>query len=353
MSQSQARIKGNSKTKTFLPRVRMISCTKHPVGTLFTMWFGSRHECSLDPYMIQMMVDDPYYEPSVYISGWEHYKKVLIEAYPEYIVNKEGYNDCDNIIRNITDLIISLPVPVSEAVQFTFEIDDATVAWRDQLVRGRGQQSYWTQTSRTQDMSTMDINMADSIRIFGGEKGQEIYEHATEVIRETYKSLIEMGVPSEDIRVQPTAQIHRVYWTVNLRNLINIYNKRTSWIAQGSLWLPVLAGVSDEIRKNEPALMKILSNYIGKAGVTIENNTVVAHPQEIEMRDRYEGRDPIPVDPLWLAYKELSMPSHTNLEYYDYLKSMYIKIWDDEYLKILGWDRKDPHKLGKYDRPEQ
>ena len=69
--------------------------------------------------------------------------------------------------------------------------------------------------------------------------------------------------------------------------------------------------------------------------------------------DRYYGRDPLPCDCLWLAYKGITMPEHTDLDFYDYMKSMYIQIWDDRYLEVLGWDRNDPSKIGPYDRPYQ
>ena len=67
--------------------------------------------------------------------------------------------------------------------------------------------------------------------------------------------------------------------------------------------------------------------------------------------DRYSGRDKIPCDPLWLAYKGYSMPAHTDIQFYDYLKSLYIQIWKDEYLAVLGWDRAHPEVLGPFDRP--
>ena len=77
--------------------------------------------------------------------------------------------------------------------------------------------------------------------------------------------------------------------------------------------------------------------------------TVSAHNYDIENMDRYTGKDPQPVDPLWLAYKGYSMPEFTDMEFYEYLKSMYINIWPDEYLKVLGWDREHPEVKGPYD----
>lgn len=160
----------------------------------------------------------------------------------------------------------------------------------------------------------------------------------------------------EDIRLQPQGHTHRVYWMVPLRTLITILNKRCDWIAQASLWLPIVSGICKELR--ELGLYEIVEPFVGKPMVRVDYHeeadisTVSEYIMNADNEDRYSGRDPIPNDPLWLAYKKLAMPEHTNIEFYDYLKSLYIQIWRDEYLKALGWDRENPGKIGPYDRPK-
>lgn len=341
------RIKGNRETKVFRPEVRIISSTTNPVGTIFALWYGSRHSDTLDPNVVQYLYDvnKPYEDLDDSLINLKALAKKICDEYPEHAGDGTDYK---NVISEIVKLVIKLDLPPVESVNFTIEVSNANVAWREQLVRSKFA-TYWTQTSRTQDMTSMDVNRLESVELLGGQKAVEIYDDAVEYLRKAYEQLAALGVPMEDIRLQPQGHIHRVYWMINLRALLKILNKRADWIAQGSLWTPVNAGVIKEL--GYLGLRDIISDFIGKPAATVSNGVVDTHKQDIENQDRFYGRDPLPVDPLWLAYSGNKMPANTNIEFYDYLKSMFIQIWSDEYLDVLGWDRNDPSKLGKYDRP--
>lgn len=347
------RLHQNSETKPFRPEVRLVSMTSNPVGTIFALWYGSRHSDRVKAYAIQYLYDMG--RQGVMLSNLagvdRHLAEKICKSYPEHA--GENGEDYFNVIQKIVEQVIQADLPPSESVLFTFEIDKANVAWREQLVRSKVA-SYWTQTSRTQDLTTMDVNMSDSIPLIGGEEAVEIYEDTVETIREAYKKLTSLGIPMEDIRLQPQGHTHRVYWMINLRSLVKILNKRSDWIAQASLWTPVIAGVCSELR--DLGMDSILKNFIGKPFPVLSrdkdgNLYVSEHAQVTENEDRYYGRDPIPCDPLYLAYTGKEMPEHTNIEFYDYMKSMFIHIWGDEYLEVLGWRRDNPDQLGPYDRP--
>ena len=128
-------------------------------------------------------------------------------------------------------------------------------------------------------------------------------------------------------------------------------SKRSGWISQGSLWLPIIAGICRELRCM--SLWTIMKDLVGKPEVALGEDVggfyVMDHPMTIENEDRYYQRDPQPCDPLWLAFKGFKMPDHTNRDFYRYLKSMFIEIWGDDYLGVLGWERDNPSKLGPYD----
>lgn len=337
------RMKQSSRTEAIRPKVKIISKTENPIGTLFCVWSGTRYPEIMSPEDIQSLYDgadlDTYYGPIAdRICNW----------YPEY-AGEEG-KDYKNVILSIARKVIESNVPAGEFVSCNIQIDDANVAWREQLVRGRITQQFWTMSTRIMDMTTMDVNMNDSVRIIGGDKAVDKYKECVDFIRETYRFLVdECGVPMEDIRLQPQGHTHRVYWTAPIRTLVTILNKRCDWIAQATLWTPIVSGILSEFRRL--GLYEIISPFIGKPMVEVSNGKVSGYILQADNEDRYSGRDPIPCDPLWLAYKGLTMPKHTDVQFYDYLKSMYINIWQDEYLEVVGWDRNDPSKLGPYDRP--
>lgn len=348
------RLNQGSFTGKIRPVVTFKSMTANPVGTLFCVWYGSRHNDSVDPADIQQLYDFPgdVHENQNTMLHLIRIADTICEDYPD--LAGESKKDYKNVIKTICKQCIESDVPAAESVNFVIEIDKANVAWREQLVRSKIA-SYWTQSTRTIDMTTMDINMADSVELIGGPEAVEIYQHTAEVIRQAYIELEKLGVPIEDIRLQPQQHVHRVYWMISIRALVKILNKRSDWIAQASLWTPIIAGVCSYLRKL--SLFDIVKDFVGKPPVKVAYHTdydmhyVSEYMMNADNEDRYYGRDPLPCDPLWLAYKGIAMPEHTDLEFYDYLKSMYIQIWGDEYLSVLGWDRSDPSKMGRYDRP--
>lgn len=360
------RMNQNRITGIIRPKVTLISMTSNPVGTLFSVWYGSRHTRNVRPEVIQILYDqfnDHNGQDNVLkvaiksdeIDKGELFREanMICQEYPEF--SGDDHQDYCKVIRAICSRAIALDLPCDECVTFTFEIDNSTVAWREQLVRSHFSQ-YWIQTSRTMDSSTMDVNMPDSVELFGGEEGVKIYKDAVSTIREAYDKLIKMGVPSEDIRLQPQSHVERVYWMVNIRALMKTLKTRSGWIAQASLWTPIISEICKILRQK--SFFDMISDDIGKLNVQVSYNadlgfwSVDYYDKIMECEDRYQGRDPLPVDPLYLAYTNKSMPSHTNIKMYDYMKSMFINIWADEYLEVLGWDRQNPSKLGGYDRPE-
>lgn len=346
-------LKQGSRTQEFKPVVKLTTASMNPVGTLFCIWHGSRNAISLNPEIVQNL-----YERSQPFDGhsaqeYEDTEKEIIRAFPD--AAKKYDNDIHEIIKDIVVSVLKYNIPPSESVQFTFEIDSANVAWREQLVRGRLAQNFWTQSTRPMDLRTMDVSMNKSIELFGGEEGVKLYKDTVEMIRECYRQLVAMGVPQEDIRLQPQMHIHRVYWFVSFRSLLTVLSKRCDWIAQASLWLPIVSGCVEILR--EYGMGEIIDDFIGHPMCTAEydpssNGYRITDYKNIQdCEARMSGADPAPIDPLYLAYTGKSMPQHTDIEFYDYLKSMFIQIWSDEYLEVLGWDRSNPTKLGKYDRP--
>jgi len=342
-------VQGNF-TGPIRPTAKIISHTSYPIGTLYTVWTGTRYGRCLDPKVVQ----------EIYDGNWTEDRRDEVEfickCYPEYTGSwTSRKTQASSVILAIAQKVIESNVPAGEAVHLNIQIDNASVAWREQLVRGRISQQFWTMSTRIMDMTSMDVNMNDSINLIGGEEAVKIYEDTVQTIRDAYTKLIDLGIPVEDIRLQPQNHVHRVYWMVPLRTLVTILNKRSDWIAQGSLWTPIVSSIILALR--QIGLYNVIAPFIGKPMVEFSkdpegNYFVSKYIMEADNEDRYSGRDKLPCDPLWLAYRHKTMPAHTNIEHYDYLKSVYMNIWSDEYLEILGWDRENPEQLGYYDRPQ-
>ena len=352
-------LKQSSYTGEITPVVRLVTFSRNPVGTLLAAWHGTRNSDSLNPEYIQRLYDDHNLNMDWYIkediseedANLRATAREILRAFPDD--SGKTSDDFKKVIKDNVIGILKYNIPPAEAVQFTFEIDNVSVAWREQLVRGRLAQNFWTQSTRPMDMTTMDISRNKSIELFGGEKAVEIYNNAANMIRETYKQLTEMGIPQEDIRLQPQMHVHRVYWFVSLRSLITVLSKRCDWIAQASLWTPIIGDIVMILR--EIGLYDILENFIGKPMCktsTLDGIKYVYEYQNVlDCKARMSGVDPAPIDPLYLSYVHKVMPEHTDIKFYDYLKSMFIKIWNDDILEILHWDRNNPDTIGPYDRP--
>lgn len=354
--QTPKRLSQSSFTGIINPEVNIISMTDNPVGTLFSVWHGSRRANKVSPQLVEELLSLRGSSMSTISKEVLDTAYIILDDYPEYNTDTTGttIDQAGRVVIDIVKSSLKSSLPASNCVHFTIEVDKATVAWREQLVRSKFA-DYWVWSSRVLDLKTMDINEPRSVKLLGGDKAQKIYHETADYIRKAYKELEELGVPMEDIRLQPQQQTHRVYWMIGLRALVAVMNRRSDWIAQASLWTPIISGLCKNLRNT--SLWEVLEDLVGKPPVKLNYNQdtgkyeVSEYLMEADSEDRYQGRDVAPCDPLWLSYKGLSLPKHTDLEFYDYMKSMFINIWSDEYLDVVGWDRSNPSKLGPYDRP--
>lgn len=342
------KIHQQSITEVIRPELKIISMSTDPVGTLYTVWHGSRNNKSTDPSDVQHLYE------YLLASNDDQLTEVGIKSMSgvlDYDVSKFNTNkEILNYIIEIASQSIRANLPAAECVYFTIQVDNANVAWREQLVRSKFA-SYFMQTSRIYDMETMNISRNESIELLGGTKAVEIYNNTVDTIRNCYKMLRELGVPQEDIRLQPQMFTHRVYWMVSLRSLITVMSHRSDWIAQSTLWSPIISDLCREFRSRN--LMNVVEEFIGNPPVQVElvngEYKVTSYKNLADNQARYEGNDPAIPDPLWLAYTGNKMPKFVDKNYYNYLKKLFINIWNDKYLKVLGWDRDNPDKVGYYD----
>lgn len=349
-----ARVHGSSKTAPITPTVKLISMMSNPVGTLFSIWHGSRFNDTVSPEEIQILYNKckavmivGKSAESILNNNDRDLINKLIEWYPELITSNNPADNAKHIISEVASMAVKANLPPADSLMMVFEIDNVTASWRNQLVRSRlGMQQFWTMTSRTMDLTQMDVNRLESIDGAGSD-AVKIYDDAVQTIREAIKKLVDLGVPVEDIRLTPDNMTHRVYWTCSVRILKTIIPKRISWIAQASLWSPIVEGIIHELNSQCPEV----AGYLGVPDdVVIKDGKVVIHKYDNENLDRWVGKDYQAPDPLWIRYKGYdTLPANTDWDLYVRMKSKYINLWSDEVLKVIGWDKNDPHKLTDFE----
>lgn len=267
--------------------VKLLAITQDPVESLYALWYNSRHQDFIDA---------------------EYVKKMMSES-------TDYYNE---VIRT-TKLIYESSIPVGEAIQVTFWLSDVPVALREQLVRHRTT-SPWVQTSRTVDNRNFTGFIPESIQ--NNPDALTILNNAYDSIRRAYGEMVDLGIPVEDARVvNPEGRLHSLAWTANLRNLIQALRQRSCWIAQSSLWAPVLAGMKRELSKVSPVLADLLTTppcKYKKCQYPVENER------------RVSGEDRLPVCPLYIKQIGCDYPDNQDMEYYNTNLKRYREIWSKD-----------------------
>ena len=215
-------------------------------------------------------------------------------------------------------------VPVVEAVSFNFIIENASISWREQMVRHRvgtkpdsrvgvdwqaldvtdagdvADMSAWSQSMRLLDMSKFAserrYRTPDAVAGFGPDCVAEWHDDMVTIER-MYAKWAKRGVPLEDAReLIPLGATSRLSWTVNLRTLQHIVRKRGCTILQLGLWGPIINGMIEEMAtKIHPVFRSLVTPPCMKA----DKYVGCIFPEDNARR--LDGRDHnLPVCPLFL-----------------------------------------------------
>ena len=121
------RLKQSSKTGKIRPIIEMVSMTNNPIGTLFAVWHGSRHDYTVSAEDIQEIYDsDAAYlsdKVTAVDANWKRRAEIadkICKDYPEH-AGADG-TDVKNVIKMIVNQCIQSDVPAAEAVNFVIEI---------------------------------------------------------------------------------------------------------------------------------------------------------------------------------------------------------------------------------------
>lgn len=267
-------------------KVQLISHTENPQETIFALWKASRSD--------DVGIAHPFHL---------------------FFQRKEDA-ELDAAIDDLWAKMLQTDLPLMENIWFTFLLHDVSIAFREQMVRHRvgikvGERlgcdlipnltdsTWWSQTMRIMDMGKFAENkkyqVPDTVKI--GPMANQIMKEAMQNAAHSYNQLRRVGVPPEDARgVIPLAATHRISWTLNLAALKHVVGKRTCWIVQSNLWLPVIEQMINELTKHvHPSFRSLADPPCFKQGEWS------GCPFKIENHPRISGKDPYPPCSLYLG----------------------------------------------------
>jgi len=277
------------------PTVKLVSYTPNPIETIFaTEKYAKTNTAEsflIDPKVISTIrnsvkcrIPEEMIKESTKVS----------EASIENVLGAGSYEDYVRLVEEWAVKVVSMAIPVSEMVQFVFQFDNVSIAWREQIVRHRTN-AYWIQSGRITDYSKIYeyqmYNVPDSIK-----DNPTLSEKWHDHWKSTQQFYIEMknsGVLDQDAReIVGNGALHRMTMGINLRNLIHLAKHRTCWIAQDH-WVEIIRQMVEELRKVDPLL-----GIIGHPPC-FKNGKFSACQYEGMSQERYDGKDPLPVCPMW------------------------------------------------------
>jgi thymidylate synthase ThyX len=288
------------------PRVQLVSHTKDPLETVFSIWDQSK---SMEPVKM-----------------------------PDEIKRTHDPED----VRALFRAIAGQRIPVADHLDFIFVLSDVTVAFREQMVRHRvgtlpsaervgidmefeivpekTGSSWWSQSMVIQDMGDYADRSSYVVpeSVHGREDTNELVAKIDEVnlyIQEAYKFMTERGVPREDARMFiPLGALHRISWKLNMSALIHIVSKRSCWILQLSYWGPIIRGIINELAtKVDPVFRELVNPPCITTNTDGSSNFSGCKFME-ENRRRTSGQDEMPPCPLHIFYHQGRTPDEVEVD---------------------------------------
>lgn len=182
--------------------------------------------------------------------------------------------------KKLIGMLGKRPISVAlEGAVFTFKITGVPRAMTHQIVRHRqmsfGQQSYRV-SSCYSDPVRVPITLLERI-----EKGDAVakslyeqYVYAVEEVRETYRNLIEFGIPMEQARcIMPMGTCTKIAVTMRLRDMIDYFKGRTGDIAQDEHTY-IVCLMAKEMRDKQPEFFSFIKTKVSNIEETMERYNV-------------------------------------------------------------------------------
>lgn len=170
-----------------------------------------------------------------------------------------------------------------EFVHLTFMIEGVTRAFTHQLVRSRTF-SFAQQTMRVLDVNGWEYGTGPTIK--DGDLSV-IYDATMSTIAKSYDDLIARGAAIEDARgVLPTNILTNIVMSCNLRNFVELFQKRSSPRVQGE-YREVLQAMREAVMYVYPWATLFLDRTFDRAAADLDveiNDLPVSEEQKTKMR---------------------------------------------------------------------
>jgi hypothetical protein len=265
--------------------------------------------------------------------------------------------------HELADLMesVMIGVPVVEAVSFSFIIENASIGWREQMVRHRvgtkpdirvgadwiavdtipeqADMSAWAQSFRLLDLSHFAdqgrYRTPDSIRL-GSKADRAQWNADMQTIQAMYARWAAQGLPLEDARdLIPLGATSRLSWTLNLRTLQHIVAKRGCTILQLGYWGPIINGIVCQLVTHiHPCFGSLVTPPC------LKNNKWVGCIFPEDIRRRFDGRDHnLPVCPLYIGRETTSLSKEIRAAYRDGTIRLLFEVEEEAVRRTAFWGR--------------
>lgn len=243
-------------------------------------------------------VGDRFVEPEVQVSGYSNMKVELTapttrQAYEDWIsaslynslctwdttphlpVSKMDSLSLKEKEKKLFYILKKRPISVAlEAVMFNFRILNIPRSMTHQIVRHRqmafGQQSYRVSSCYADAIRLPQSLLEANEEGVDGTKGLiEDFTNTVKKCRETYKKLIEAGIPMEQARnIMPMGTCTKIGVTMRLRDMIDYVKGRTGDIAQDEHTYMVCLMLK-ELKEKQNEFYEVIKMFVPKVEETM------------------------------------------------------------------------------------
>jgi hypothetical protein len=291
-----------TKLEPLQPKVTLISWTQDPLETIANVWWNAK----TDKPVLSVK------EISTRIKKDKNYKQ-----------------EVEDLFKEVIDMLL----PCSRFINFVFSVENVAISFREQLVRHKIGMEFWIQGGRVTDMSNFFDKGKYRIPedIAKDEKLKVKYLKHMEQTQKFYKEMRDEGLKFEDAReIMPSGALHRLSFVCNVESLHNLVSKRTGWLLQGDLWIPIIQGIVDEL---ESKVSSVFRTFAYPPEVNRKREYVGYKFKELSY-DRYAGITRLPVCPIFF-YKEKEYIENRSRKPIKSIQQLRKEgLWDDQRVEV-------------------